>query len=77
MVLIGLPGSLDDGRAETSMLGVTLLQDWTVQSALNLELPDRPLTVRVESTAALRGPAETLKFACSPRQDVVEFATTY
>jgi len=77
VTLRALPSSLDDGRVETSLLGVTLLEDWTVDSALRLRFPERSVAVHVASWATLRGGAETLQFTCLPGQDTVELATVY
>jgi hypothetical protein len=75
--LIGLPSSFDDGRAETSLLGVTLLQDWTIESALKLAFPERRFTIHVSSSGTLRASPETLQFDCALVPAGVELTTIY
>jgi uncharacterized protein (DUF3084 family) len=61
---------------ETNLLGVTLLEDWTVESALRLAYPGRRFDVHVTSWETLRRGADTLQFTCTRALDSVEFATT-
>lgn len=76
--LNALPGSLDDGRFETNLMGVTLLEDYTVDSALRLMVPQRDLTVDVSSAGTLRAGADTLRFSCATLSpDLVELTTLY
>lgn len=75
--LRALPSSMDDGRVETNLLGVTLLEDWTVDAALRLAFPARQLQLKVDSWGTLRGAADTLHFTCSRSGNTVEFTTTY
>ena len=76
--LNALPSSFEDGRFETNLMGVTLLEDWTVDAALRLLYPDRQLAVHVSSWGTLRTGADTLRFTCtSPAPDVVELTTSY
>jgi hypothetical protein len=72
-----LPSSLDDGRVETSLLGVTLLEDWTLDSALRIAFPDRRVDVHVASWGTVRGGADTLQFTCTRGTDTVELTTLY
>jgi hypothetical protein len=76
--LQALPTTLEDGRFETSLLGVTLLEDYTVGSALRLAFPDRDLAVHVSTTETLRAGADTLQFACAMLPpDGVQLTTSY
>ena len=76
--LNALPSSFEDGRVETNLMGVTLLEDWTVDAALRLMFPDRGLTVHVSSWETLRAGADTLRFTCAMLPpDGVELTTSY
>lgn len=75
--LHALPEDLDDGTEDTRLMSVTLLQDYTVQSALRLAFPDRPLTVAAVSSQTLRSAEDTLRFSCTDAGDGVEFTTMY
>ncbi len=78
MRLNALPSSFEDGRVETNLMGVTLLEDWTVDAALRLMFPDRGLTVHVSSWETLRAGADTLRFRCAMLPpDGVELTTSY
>jgi hypothetical protein len=71
-----VPANFDDGRPDTVMLGVTLIEEYTARSALRLAYPDRPLTVRAASVDTLREGA-AMQFTCSPRPGGIEFAASY
>jgi hypothetical protein len=75
--LHALPEDLDDVTEDTRLLSVTLLQDYTVQSALRFAFPDRPLTVAAVSSQTLRSAEDTLRFSCTDAGDGVEFTTMY
>jgi hypothetical protein len=76
--LVALPSSFDDGRVETNIMGVTLLEEYTVASALRLSLPERQIGVHAASYETLRSGADTLRFTCAPLgPDGVEFTTSY
>jgi hypothetical protein len=76
--LNALPSTFEDGRFETNLMGVTLIEDYTVASALRLMFPDRNLTVHVSSWETLRAGADTLRFSCVMiPPDAVELTTTY
>lgn len=76
--LNALPSTLEDGRYETNLMGVTLLEDYTVDAALRLMFPDRDLTVQVSSWETLRAGADTLRFSCVLfPPDRVELTTGY
>jgi hypothetical protein len=75
--IVSLASSYDDGQFETSLLGVTLLEDWTLDSMLRLAFPGRKLEVGVTSWDTLRGGADTLRFNCSQSGDSVELTTSY
>jgi hypothetical protein len=73
-----LPSSFDDGQVDTNLMGVTLLEDYTVESALRLSLPQRPITVHASSYGTLRAGADTLKFTCEPLPpDGIRLTTSY
>jgi hypothetical protein len=74
--LLRVPGSFDDGRSETNMLGVTLVEEYTAQSALRLAFPDRKLTVHVQSVDTLRDHL-ALRFTCAHKPDGVEFSASF
>jgi hypothetical protein len=74
---VSLPSGFDDGRIETSLLGVTLLEEWTVESAIRVAFPDRALVTHVSSVATVRGAPETLQFRCGLIQDGVELETVF
>jgi hypothetical protein len=75
--LYRVPADYDDGRFENGLLGVTLLQDYTLQSAAQLLVPDRPLSVSVASFETLRQGPDSLRFTCSMRSDRLELTTLY
>ncbi|MDQ6672487.1 MAG: hypothetical protein M3069_17385 [Chloroflexota bacterium] len=76
--LNALPSAFEDGRVETNLMGVTLLEDWTVDAILRLVFPSRNLTVHVSSWGTLRASADTLQFTCGhPAADAVELTTSY
>lgn len=76
--LSALPSSFEDGRVETNLMGVTLIEDWTVDSALRLMFPERDLSVQVTSWNTLRAGADTLRFTCAtPAPEAIELTTTY
>jgi hypothetical protein len=75
--LTALPSSLDDGRVETSLLGVTLLEDWTIDSVLRLVVPERRLGLHVSSWGTVRGAADTLSFQCAGGRDAIDLTTLY
>ena len=74
--LTALPSTYEDGRVETNLMGVTLIEDYTVESALRLLFPNRDLMVHVSSWETLRAGAETLRFSCAMiAPDAVELTT--
>jgi hypothetical protein len=76
--LNALPSTLEDGRVETNLMGVTLIEDYTVDSALRLLFPNRVLNVHVSSWETLRGGADTLRFSCVMLPpDAVALTTSY
>jgi hypothetical protein len=75
--LVQVPGDFDDGRFENGMLGVTLLEHYTVESALGLAFPDRQFGVTIASWETLRGPAKTLRFNCTAVDERVQLTTIY
>jgi hypothetical protein len=75
--LRNLPSSLDDGVVDTSLLGVTLLEDYTVEAGLRMYFPQRDLSVGVSSWGTLRKGADSLHFGCTRSGDAVEFTTDY
>jgi hypothetical protein len=64
----GLPSSFEDGRVETNMLGVTLLEDYTVDAALRLLFPARTITAQIQSSDTFRTAPSTLRFECTSSQ---------
>ena len=72
-----VPGDFDDGQAETGMLGVTLIAQYTAEAALQLSFPTRPLHVRVGSVETLRSGADALRFSCTQLPNGVELDTLY
>jgi hypothetical protein len=75
--LFGVPADYDDGRFENGLLGVTLLEDYTLRSAVQVLVPDRQLSVSVASFETLRHGPDTLQFKCSMRSDRLELTTIY
>lgn len=75
--LSDVPSSLDDGQPETGLMGVTLLQDWTITAALRLVYPGVAIPVHVESWYLLNGSADSLHFSCSRQAGVVKLTTLY
>jgi hypothetical protein len=67
-----VPGSLDDGRVDTSLLGVTLIEQYTADSALRAMFPTRNLRVHVGSRATFTGNLDKLDFSCERRPNGVE-----
>jgi hypothetical protein len=72
-----VPASFEDTRSDTGMLGVTLIEQYTVESALRLAFPARVLTVHVASSDTLRRPGADLQFACTRLENGLEFAARY
>jgi hypothetical protein len=72
-----VPGDFDDGQPETGMLGVTLIAQYTAESALRLAFPARPLHVHVGSVDTLRSGADALRFSCARLPNGVELDTQY
>jgi hypothetical protein len=73
----GLPSSYEDGHVETNMLGVTLLEDYTVDSALRVLFPARTVLSEVRSSETLRTSPATLRFSCTERPpDAVELTVS-
>jgi hypothetical protein len=75
--LRALPSTFDDGQVETNLLGVTLLEDWTLEAALRLQFPSRRLQVRAASYETLRRPADSLRFDCASSGGALDFTTMY
>jgi hypothetical protein len=75
--LAGVPAALDDGRFDTSLLGVSLIEQYTAESALRLRYPERQLEVHVASFGTLRGGAESMTFACTRLPKGVELTAIY
>jgi hypothetical protein len=71
-----VPGSFDDGRSDTVMLGVTLIEQYTAESALRMAFPDRQVAVHVDSTNTL-GPGAELEFSCAHQGDHINFRALY
>jgi hypothetical protein len=65
VTISGLPSDFDDGREDTLLLAVTLLQDYTVQSALQLHFPDRTFDVTASSSQTLRSSSDVLRISCA------------
>jgi hypothetical protein len=73
-----VPLSFEDGRVESNLLGVTLIESYTVDSALHIAFPGRDIAAEILSFETLRAGAETLRFTCVPRPpDGVELITDY
>jgi len=72
-----VPGSFEDGSADTVMLGVTLVEQYTAESALRLAFPLRTLNVHADSFATLHEPAPNVQFSCTRLPQGVEFAAAY
>jgi hypothetical protein len=62
--LDNMPSILDDGQADTNQLGVTLFEDYTIQSALRLFFPQQDHSLTVWSRETLRGVGENMSLAC-------------
>jgi hypothetical protein len=75
--LARVPAELDDGRFDTSLLGVSLIQQYTAESALRLRFPERKLDVHVSSWDTLRGSAESIAFSCARLPKGVELSAHY
>jgi hypothetical protein len=73
LAMRGLPEDLDDGPEETRLLTVTLLEDYTVQSALRLAFPDREFSVVALSSQTLRTRRPDLAFACTASGESIQF----
>ncbi len=67
-----VPATLNDGRVDTSLLGVTLIEQYTADSALRLMFPTRQLNVHVGSWATFGGELDRLRFSCEHRPNGVE-----
>lgn len=72
-----MPSLLDDGTAETNQMGVTMFEDYTIQSALRLLFPDRKLTFTVWSRHVLRGDDRNIGFACTAESQRVILSASY
>ncbi|GAC1313584.1 MAG: hypothetical protein NVSMB2_01720 [Chloroflexota bacterium] len=79
VVLANLPSTLEDGRVETNLLGVTLIEQYTVDAMLSLRAADdRALDTSVDGYETLRSGAGRLQYACaSPAADTVRLTTIY
>jgi hypothetical protein len=69
-----LPSDFDDGHEDTLLLAVTLLQDYTVQSALQLNFPQRSFDVSAISAQTVRKP-DALRISCAANGNRVELIT--
>jgi hypothetical protein len=78
VILRAAPLALEDGRFETGLMGVTLMESYTAESALRLAFPERAFSVEIKSWETLRAGADSLRFACVPLPpDGVELTTSY
>lgn len=78
VVVHDVPSTLDDGRAETNMLGVTLIEQYTVDAMLDLRQPERAIDTGIDGFETLHAGAETLGYTCvAPAPDTVRLNTTY
>ena len=60
------------------VLGVTLIESYTVDSMLRIGFPARDIAADIASFETLRAGAQTLHFSCVPLPpDGVDFATSY
>jgi hypothetical protein len=75
--LDGMPSNLDDGQVDTSQLGVTLFEDYTIQAALRLLFPDRDHTLTVWSHETLRDVRQTMNLTCVSDPTRVYLVATY
>jgi hypothetical protein len=76
--LRGVPAAFEDGRVESNLLGVTLIETYTVDSALRIAFVDHNIAANIASFDTLRGGAQTLRFTCTPLPpDGVDFTTEY
>jgi hypothetical protein len=65
--ITALPSSFEDDRIETNMLGVTLLEDYTVDSIVRLLFPGRNIEAHIQSSQTLHPSLSTLRFTCTER----------
>lgn len=73
-----VPLAYEDGRFETQLMGVTLMEDYTAESALHLAFPERPFVVEIKDWETLRAGPDTLSFGCSMQgTDSIELTTSY
>ncbi|HEX8966461.1 MAG TPA: hypothetical protein VF937_01185 [Chloroflexota bacterium] len=72
-----VPEAFDDGRPETDMLGVTLIQQYTAEAALRQAFPDRALEIHVGSVDTLHAGPDALKFSCVRQAHGVELNAQY
>ena len=75
--LDGMPSVLDDGQTDTSQLGVTLFEDYTIQAALRLLFPHRDLTLTVWSRETLLDVRKNISIACESDPTRIYLVATY
>src|SRR5258708_5110543 len=76
--LRAVPSTFEDGRVESSLLGVTLIESYTVDSMLRIAYPARDIAANIASFETLRADAQTLGFSCARLPPAgVDFVTSY
>jgi hypothetical protein len=78
VVVANLPSTLEDGRVETNLIGVTLVEQYTVDAMLSLRVPQRDFETSIDGYETLRTTADSLHYGCtSPAPDTVRLTTSY
>jgi hypothetical protein len=76
--LQAVPSTLDDGRVDSNLLGVTLIESYTVDAMLRVTYPGRDIGARIDSFETLRAGPQSLQFSCAALPpDGVDFVTGY
>jgi len=70
-------GRWSGGQPETNQLGVTLFEDYTIQSALRLFFPHQDHTLTVWSRETLHSVGETASLACVSDTSRIYLVATY